>query len=80
MRGDALRQYLALVILAAGISVALKQIAHIMDLPMLEDAAMYMLFGSAGAIATVIIVLLLVGYRKAKGDRSTRTSPADHET
>lgn len=66
VRGDALRQYFAWVILIAGVSVAVKQVGTIIDMSILEDISTYLLFGSAGGIALIISALLVRGYRRAK--------------
>lgn len=66
VRGDALRQYFAWVILLAGISVALKQAGSVANLTYLNDIGTYLLFGSAGGIAILICLLTLAGYRRVK--------------
>jgi len=66
VRGDALRQYFAWVILLAGVSVVLKQVGSITDTSVLQDISTYLLFGSAGGISLLITVLLVRGYRKSR--------------
>jgi len=66
VKGAALRKYFAYTILAAGISVALKQMGGVLGIEHLADAGTYLLFASAGGIALLISGLLLKGYLKAR--------------
>ncbi len=81
VRGDSLRQFFAWVILLSGVSVAMKQAGVMMDNDILKESSLYLLFTSAGGVALVITLLLLVGLRKkARGDVMPQTHHGDSGT
>ena len=64
VHGARIRQYFAITILLAGVSVALKQVAALSALTFLGDIATYMLLGVAGGMALLITILFLIEKRR----------------
>ena len=70
VRGDMLRQFFSYTILAAGISVALKQVASLVPgLSYLSSVATYVLFVAAGGVSLMIAVVYFYGLFKARNAR-----------
>lgn len=70
VRGDMLRQFFSYTILAAGISVALKQVASLVpSLSYLSSVATYVLFGAAGGVSLMIATVYFYGLFKARNAR-----------
>ncbi|MFC1904790.1 sulfite exporter TauE/SafE family protein [Chloroflexota bacterium] len=68
VRGTSIRSYFAITIILAGVSVALKQVAHLMNLAWLGTTAIYMLLGVAGCMAMLITVMFVRAKSFAKKD------------
>jgi len=68
VHGAYIRHCFAITIILAGVSVAVKQMAHLLDLAWLGTAAIYMLLGVAGGMALLITVMFVRAKSFAKKD------------
>ena len=68
VHGAYIRYCFAITIILAGASVAVKQMAHLLDLAWLDTAAIYMLLGVAGGMALLITVMFVRAKSFAKKD------------
>ncbi len=66
VRGYGIRLLFAIMILLAGVSVALKQGESLLDLPILGTMAGYFVMGAAGGMTLLILIRLLLGIKAEK--------------
>ncbi|MEW6016217.1 MAG: sulfite exporter TauE/SafE family protein [Candidatus Zixiibacteriota bacterium] len=64
IKGYGIRLLFAVMIIFAGISVALKQAQEVLDIAVMKTLAAYFVMGSAGSMTILIFVRLLLGLRK----------------